>query len=730
MMALLSHRGFQIVLLLMLLGGAVYLRFLNPPVIERITQMTFDYYNRLMPRTSQKDVVIVDIDEESIRAVGQWPWPRTIVAKLPTALKALGAKSVAFDMVFSERDRTSPAEIAKSLPADMGAAARALAGLPDNETLFAQSIAAAGNVVTGFVGARQLNDSVPVQKAKFLNTGLEPAPEKFMYQVPYFTSTLPVLAEAGAGSGSFSMIPENDGIVRRVPLLIGHEGRNVFYPALSLEALRVAMGKSVYQVESYGRPAPRGYGITQLKIGDYAMPTDATGSLRVYYAGHQNAVYVPAWKVLSGQANPAQFRDKIVFIGTSAIGLLDLRSSPLDRVLPGVEVHAEVVEQILHGQFLQRPSFLEGAELLVSVGVSLCMIFLAPFIGAGILALVAAAITGGGMLLSLYAYQVHGFLVAPVYPSLVIMVIFMASSVLTNLRTEMEKRAVRHAFGHYIAPALMAELAENPARLKLGGEVRDLSVMFTDIRNFTSISEKMDPADLIRMMNDFLTPMTSCVMGNRGTVDKYMGDAMMAFWNAPLDDEAHARHACKTALEMLAALDKVNASLGGGIVLKAGIGINTGKCSVGNMGSKQRFAYSALGDAVNLASRLEGQTKGYGVSVMISDSTRIAAPEFAAVEIDLLAVKGRAEAVRVHALLGDAAMAMTEDFKVFAARHMALLAHYRAHEWDSALLRLEDCRTRMPSLSGLYDLYAARIATFRQAPPPEGWDGIWIAQGK
>jgi adenylate cyclase len=363
---------------------------------------------------------------------------------------------------------------------------------------------------------------------------------------------------------------------------------------------------------------------------------------------------------------------------------------------------------------------------------------MAPFIGTGTLALLGLMLIGAGSLGALYAYRHFGLLLDPVYPSLSIIIIFILSSILTNLRSETERRAVRNAFSHYISPALMEELTGDPDKLKLGGEVREISVMFTDIRNFTTISESMDPAELIKMMNDFLTPMTSCVLNNRGTIDKYMGDAMMAFWNAPLDDPDHALHACTAALQMLSELKALNETLRRQAEenkkvfkeLRAGIGIHTGRASVGNMGSKQRFAYSALGDTVNLASRIEGQTKGYGISVMISEEVRKQAPSFAAIEIDLLTVKGRKEPERVYALLGDADFAGSPAYQEISALHGRMLAAYRSQKWDEALARAEDCQTLRPDLAGLYALYRQRIADFKTTPPAAGWQGVWVAKEK
>jgi adenylate cyclase len=403
-----------------------------------------------------------------------------------------------------------------------------------------------------------------------------------------------------------------------------------------------------------------------------------------------------------------------------------------------VEIHAEIAEQILHDQFLHRTDTHNNNELLATIIVSLFIIFMSPFISAGWLALIIGALMGIGAFGGYYLFKLEGSMYDPICPSIVVTVIFIISSILTNLRTELEKRVIRQAFDRYLSPALIEELVKDPSRLKLGGDVRELSVMFTDIRNFTTISESMDPAELIRMMNDFLTPMTSAVLDNKGFVDKYMGDAMMTFWNAPVDDSYHAKNACKAALEMVEALKPVNAELRARAEaagrpfheLKAGIGINSGRASVGNMGSKQRFAYSALGDTVNLASRLEGQTKAYGVTCMISNTTHVQVPEMAAIELDLLTVKGRTEPERIFALLGDETAAKTEAFQKFAAVHARMIEAYRAQKWDEASKIMTECVELRPDLAGLYHLYATRIGIYKEHPPGSDWKGVWVAKEK
>lgn len=741
MFRLLSNRLVQVVLLLALLSGLIAFRVADPPVIKHWRELTFDGYNRLMPREPGHGVAIVNIDEDSLRHYGQWPWPRTLIGQLPLILKEMGAKAVAFDMVFAEPDRTSPPSLAndlKDIP-NAKAAQSLLRSLPDNDKTFADQITQAGNVVTGFVATDDPPGSkVIIKKDVVSQQGFSKSvPSDFFPRHQFFTNSLDVIVNAAAGNGNFTPDIQEDSVLRRIYTLMGQVNQEKGmhgYPALSMEALRVSQGKDTEEVVTTSDS-----GIESINIGKYNIPTDKDGGMRVYYSRMPRPeLYISAWEILSRKVDPSAIKDKIVFIGTSAVGLQDLRSSALGKTISGSQIHAEIVEQALDNKFLTRPAVVDGGELIIAGVISLGVIFLAPFVGTGTLALLGGLLIAGGIGGSLYAYGHYGLLLDPVYPSISIVIIFILSSILTNLRTEMERRAVKTAFGHYISPTLMEELAKNPDKLKLGGEVREISVMFTDIRNFTTISESMDPAELIKMMNDFLTPMTSCVLDNRGTIDKYMGDAMMAFWNAPLDDPEHAVHACTAALQMNEALKAVNAALREQAEknqkpfkeLKAGIGIHTGRASVGNMGSKQRFAYSALGDTVNLASRLEGQTKGYGISVMISEEVKKRAAFFAALEIDLLTVKGRKEPERVYTLLGDAAYAASDAFKELSGVHDRMLAAYRAQKWAEALVLAMQCEVLRPDLSGLYALYRQRIADYQTTPPPAGWQGVWVAKEK
>jgi len=428
-------------------------------------------------------------------------------------------------------------------------------------------------------------------------------------------------------------------------------------------------------------------------------------------------------------------------IGTSAEGLKDIRSTPLNIFIPGVEVHANVIEQIIQGDYLYRYDMIaDNIEALFILLIGFILVISSLFLGALSLTMTSITAVGVAMASSYYFYVYQGLLFDPVYPSAAVGVIYVLSLIMNYIRTEAQAKEIRGAFGLYISPDFMEELTDNPDKLKLGGEMRELSVMFTDIRNFTTISEQLTPEELINTMNDFLTPMSDVVMNTRGTIDKYMGDAMMAFWNAPLDDDNHARHSVDAALKMTTALNPVNKALAEKakkegkkpLVLAAGIGVNTGVCSVGNMGSKQRFAYSALGDAVNLASRLEGQTKSYGLELLIGEDTMRQVMDFAVIEIDKIQVKGKTKPVRIYTVLGGTKIGRSKKFREFRIAHKHFLRDYRAKKFESASLRLQGIMVTPygRELKSYYDVMMDRMEAFQNNPPPLTWDGVYIATSK
>lgn len=735
--------------------------------VQKLQFVSFDQFNKLAPREASGKVVVVDIDEASLQALGQWPWPRHVVGRIISRLKTLGAKTVSFDMVFAEKDRTSPENFLANL-SDVSRAdsvRETLEGLPVNDELLGQSIKSARNVITAFTAAQKdetRRDPLlrrPFQTQKDSQEALNALKER-AYLLSGAATNLPVISKYSAGSGAFISLPEFDGIIRKIPLVMRYQAGDAMhlYPTLALETARVSshrkdslkIGKRENFAVQRGGEENASLSVFDteyfIKIGasPLVVPLAENGYFWVHYKRvDKENEYVSAHKIYDEAYEKSvidQVKGKHVFIASSSEGLKDVRSTPLDVFVPGVEVHLNVLEQILQQRFLTRPKSLHGAEMLYIAVFGLLMIGLANFIGALALGSLCLAIIGMAMAGAYHAYVEYGLLLDPLYPSIAVFALFVASVMFNYLRSESEKKAVRGAFGLYISPDFMQELTKNPDKLKLGGEIRDLTVMFSDIRNFTTISESMTPEALINTMNDFLTPMSQEVMNARGTIDKYMGDAMMAFWNAPLDDENHARHACDAALSMTEVLVPVNEKVKAQAEaegrtfyeLKAGIGLNTGPCAVGNMGSRQRFAYSALGDAVNLSSRLEGQTKSYGIDILAGENTYQQVPEYAWLEMDLIQVKGKEIPVHVYCLLGNEADAYMHEFQAWKVMHNRMLEAYRSQKFNDALRLIGEAEEldQQGKLQKCYDLYRSRIKAFQKDPPPADWDGVFVATTK
>ena len=730
------------VLPLLFLFLSTGLHVIEPTFVEQLRHRVFDEYQRLKPREYSNDIPvrILDIDDESLSRIGQWPWPRDVMAEIVARLNELGASAVVFDMVFSQPDRLSPESLRKMLPKrpEFEAAREGLLQIPDNDELFAQTVDGA-YVVTGFaMTGRETTETAPAIKAGFAENGDRAAP-----YLPAYAGAMKVLSNIEskvAGNGALNAIPESDGVYRRIPMFMTLNDK--IYPSLVAESLRVAQDASTFIIQAVGASGEEGFGETGLvsfKVGAVKVPTDENGQIWVRFTGDIPERYVPAWKLLDGSAPAEKLEGHIVLIGTSAAAMKDLRATPLDPAAAGVSLHAEALETILTGNFLNRPDFAHGLEVVASFLLGLLLIWLLPKWGSvwcALLTLVAISGVVGG---AWYAFDVHNWLLDPIYFSVVILVIYLTQSLLIFLATEAERARVRGAFGMYLSPALVEQLASDPEQLKLGGEMKDISIMFCDVRGFTSISELYDPEGLTQLINKFLTPMTQVIMDRMGTIDKYMGDCIMAFWNAPVDVPTHVAEACNSALTMFEKLEELNTELEQEAVsnnkefrpLKIGIGLNTGSCCVGNMGSNQRFDYSILGDDVNLCSRLEGQSKGYGVDIVISETTKIAAPEFATIELDLIQVKGKTVPVRIFALIGNSEVQDSEWFKDMSAVHAELILEYRNQNWEKAKTLVSKAREAAgKKFDGLYDLFDARIEEYKSNPPGLDWDGVFVATDK
>ena len=555
-------------LLYVLITGAVIvaalaLRVWDPNAVARLRSLVFDSYQRVSPRAYDPSlpVRIVDIDEESLKRVGQWPWPRTVLADLVDKLAAGGAAAIGFDMVFPEPDRMSPANALHFWPkSELLATLEAeVEKLPTNDQVFAEAIGKAP-VVLGFISTPQ-GTSQPETKASFAYGGDDPA-----LFAPYYlaaAASLKELQDKEQGTGSLNWIPEHDQIIRHMPMLVRIGDK--LYPSLAADLLRQAQGASTYIIKSSGASGEKAFGektgIVGVKVGDYEVPTEANGQMWMKFARTSKQRYLPAYKVLNGEIGKDDLEGRILIIGTSAAGLLDLRATPLEASVPGVELHAQAVEQILQNAFLLRPDFATPAELIYILVLGTLIAILIYRAGALGSAVVGAIAIGAVLLISWYAFDAFGWLVDPIYPAVALTAIYLAGTLFVFLRTEKERNRVRNAFSHYMAPALVERLADDPSRLKLGGETRDMTLLFSDVRGFTTISEGLDAEELTHFLNSLFTPLSNIILDEQGTIDKFMGDAVMAFWNAPLDDRVHPSHACSAALRMMGEMEALERAL-------------------------------------------------------------------------------------------------------------------------------------------------------------------------
>jgi adenylate cyclase len=722
--------------------ATAFLAILRPPVLapafERLSALLFDQDQHVRPRPYQDaGVAIVAIDEATIRRFGQWPWPRTEFARLNDALAEAGAAAIAYDIVFAEPDRTSPPRLARQLGLDPQSA-RLLASLPDNDDVLAQSFARAPVVLGQFLTHESNNRFAP-PKAGFAVSGSEPTSlARFDHVIP----PIAALERAASGTGFVTFVPAADGIVRKSPLIARNGAHMV--PALSLEALRVAQGAGSIVVKTSDGSGEWGGGgdVVSLKVGQFEVPTTADGQLWVHYTAPTERRIIPAWRILAGRLAGERLRQqvegRIIFVGAGAIGLRDLVATPVqDRDL-GISVHAQMAEQMILGHFLVRPDWAPGLEvaLLLALGIGLAVLL--PHIGA-----LKGALLGGGAIAVLagghwYAFAQHRFLLDPTWPAIGIIAAWVTQTVLTFYREERQRAYIHRAFDRYLSPELVNRIADDPALLELGGVERDMSVLFCDIRSFSHISEKLAPSETIDFLVRFLTPMSDLLLDHKATIDKYIGDAILAFWNAPLDDPDHHRHAAQAALAMQAALKAMNADMiarGDGTWpgnVRIGIGLNAGPCCVGNIGSEQRLSYSLIGDPVNLTSRLEGLTKYYGVEILCGEGIARHLDGFALLPVDRVRVLGRDRPETVHALVGDGATATDPAFVAFAAAHRAMLDAYFSQDWQKAA-DLNDRNEQAASSYGfttLVMLYRQRIADFAANPPGSAWDGVHSATSK
>ncbi len=627
-------------------------RLYDPAPVQQLRHFYFDSLQQHWPRPvadGRPPIAIIDIDEASLQRLGQWPWARTQLLDLVRECADAGAVAIGFDLLFAEADRTSPRNLATGMTHWPKTVRADLRALPDHDALFADSFSAMP-VVLGMAG-QEAGDGVPAA-AQPVQSMLGGDPQGQVLQFAGVLSSLPALTSAAAGLGWISLAPSTDGIVRQVPLLAASGGQ--VYPALSIELLRIAMeGKGWMTLMS---SAGLEQVMTQTPQGDLSIPVDHNGLFQVYFSPPGTAAEtIPAWRVLAGEANEA-LRDRLVLVGSSATGFNDMHPTPLGRTLPGVEVHANILSSILSGHFLTRPSWALGAELSGLVLLILILWWGGRRLEPQGLAALIASLAISLLILSTSLFLHKHWLIDISFALILLLILGILWGTANAWQTFRERQQIRRAFQHYLSPDLVEQLSRSATPPRLGGESRELTILFCDIRDFTRLSENLPPEKLGLLMNHYLSAMSSIVLAHRGTIDKYIGDCIMAFWNAPLTDPEHALHACQAALAMRAELPAINQQLHEqGLLapdqsLRIGTGIHTSVVSVGNFGSQQRFDYTVLGDGVNLTARLEGLCKGMARDIIISRTVQEQVPQLSPDPLGDVQVRGKQESVEIFAL--------------------------------------------------------------------------------
>ena len=705
--------------------------------INKLEQFSYDArLNLLMPNTLDKRIVIVDIDEKSLKEQGQWPWSRDKLAILVNQLFATyQVNTLGFDVVFAEKDESSGLRnlewMQKNVLQNDAEFTRALEDIRpslDYDNIFANSLKNR-KIVLGYYfllnGDTQIVGQLP--EPVFSKESFGSAPIAFT-EASGFGANLDVLQASAASGGHFSFQPEVDGITRKIPVLIKH-GDN-YYDSLSVAMARVYL-QAPLQAKIEQTSASENYGgLEMFKLGKSLIPVDDEVAVLIPYRGRQGSfIYVSATDVLNNKVRLATLKDKIVLVGTTAAGLLDLRATPVQGAYPGVEIHANLIAGILDNNIKAQPAYTLGAEFLMVVLAGLLLTFYLPVLNPlkatlltlGVLATVLAIIASSWL---------YANLVLPVAALLLMIGLIYFVNMSYGFFVESRgKRQLAGIFGQYVPPELVAEMAENPEKISLVSESREMTVLFSDIRGFTTISEGLDPKQLTQLMGEFLTPLTRVIHNNRGTIDKYMGDAIMAFWGAPLRDNHHAAHALEAAMQMQGAIGKINEKFAAKSwpQIQIGIGLNTGNMVVGNMGSSFRMAYTAMGDAVNLGSRVEGLTKFYGVDIIATEFVKAQTPDVVYRELDLVRVKGKDIAVHIYQPLAYAEQVSATTMDELNSYHEALNL-YR----NKAFTQAEKLFKRLQKTGNhpIYVIYIERIQQLKKVKLNANWNGVHIFESK
>ncbi|MGQ0793604.1 MAG: CHASE2 domain-containing protein [Deltaproteobacteria bacterium] len=689
-----------------------FMLYISPPgflkeVDLRFGDFRFKLRERLSPIKPPQDIVIIAIDEKSINQLGRWPWSRTVLAQFTDKLAEYAPKTVGFDIVFSESESE------------------------EADSALIEAMRKSGNITLGYFFRDSSTQETPKEALAQINRSniklikfLDESEPDTIREFSSIETNIPSIGAAAKGFGFFNAFPDQDGIFRRTQFFIKH-GENI-YPSLSLESVRRYLkGQILLMLASYG--------IEEIMINERAIPSDERSQFLLNFYGRSGsfATY-PIVDVLNGALPPEALRDKLVFIGPTEIGIYDVRATPLDPTFPGVEIHATVAGNILDGRFLIQNNLTKAVDMVLTVLLpillSVGLFFTKRNVSGLALFLGLASLSLAGNYL---AFEKSNFLLSAVFPVLSLVFAFVGFEGYRNIIIESRGRYLRKAFTSYISPEVVALIMSDPNKLKLGGELKTVSILFSDIRGFTTLSEKLSPEMLVSLLNEYLSPMTKIVLDERGTLDKYIGDAVMAIFGAPVDLPDHQKRICAAALRMIERLKELNPAWEkmGFPSIAIGVGINTGEAIVGNMGADIRFQYTAIGDTVNLASRLEGLNKYYDTQIIVSKTTLegFDHSDLLLREIDLVQVKGKDKPVAIFELMsGEPA---PEDKRELASAFSEAVCLYREREFHEALEKFTEILEKFPH-DKPSQLYQERCEGFIIAPPDVDWDGVYVAKEK
>lgn len=711
----------------------------NLPLFNQIENFTYDTRLKYTaPYTIDTNIVILDIDEKSLSELGQWPWNRDTLANIVDNLfDHYQIKTLGFDIIFAEADVDSSFKTFKDLAQgplksnrDFLRAYKNILPSLDHDKIFSNSLKGKKTIL-GFAFINEKNSNKTVLPNPVLELQPELKNKINLIQQKTFIGNLRQLQDS-AFSGGFidnpSIAYDADGVFRRVPLLQMHNGN--IYESLAFGLFRSAIGSPPIEIQAEVSDEDEAF-IDWVTVGDYQIPVDQETNILVPYRGYSKSFpYISAIDALNKTASIDDLKDRIVIIGTSAAGLKDLRTTPLETGYPGVEVHANIVSGMMEGRIKEQPSYTFALEFLLLLALGILLTFILPKLSPlyttfVTLFIIITLITG-----NLYAWQSLN-IVLPLTNSLLLVTTLFGLHMSYGFFIESHnKRQITRLFGQYVPPELVDELSEHPEDLSVDGETREMSVLFSDVRSFTTISENLTPKELTQFINGFLTPMTKIIHQNRGTIDKYMGDAIMAFWGAPLTDEQHARNTLMAGMEMIEEMKTLSTAFKdrGWPEIKIGVGINSGPMNVGNMGSEFRMAYTVLGDMVNLGSRLEGLTKNYGVDIIVSEYTKAAVPDYEYRFIDKVRVKGKDQPVTIYEPLGRKDE-ISLEIKTELEKHKRALECFLAQDWSSANDIFLELSQNYPDRK-LYSLYIERITIYLNTPPEINWDGVFTHTSK